>query len=334
MGESNVVGSIAIYDDEFNYASHMADFMRQNTEIPYEISLYSDRERLLSAQAPEHTILLIIAEAAYTGEIVSAGYPQVLVLQESDRMPDPSGPPHISKYQSMDAIAGTILAMCLQEDSASPARLRHGGPMHVLAFYTPLHRTLQTTTALTAGQMLSRHCKTMYMNYESYSGLRMRMNRTFRGSLTELVYYNDCARDRMPARLSMMTENIGGLLVVPPAASYMELQSISAQQWLSLLASIEQTTDTEYLILDLSEIDGLFDVLHRSSRIVTIIRSDPISEAQMADYEALLRREGREDILTETLRLQLPVFSCLPADITNLSHGPLAEFIAPMIGEM
>lgn len=131
-----------------------------------------------------------------------------------------------------------------------------------------------------------------------------------------------------------MTENVGGLLVVPPAGSYKELQSVGAQQWLSLLSSIEQMTDTEYLILDLSEVDGLFEILRHSSKVVTITRSDPISEAKMADYEALVRREGCEDILTNTMRLQLPVFNRLPADMTNLTHGPLAEFIGPVVGEM
>lgn len=131
-----------------------------------------------------------------------------------------------------------------------------------------------------------------------------------------------------------MTENVGGLLVVPPAGSYRELQSINAAQWTALLSSIEQMTDTEYLILDLTEVDGLFDILRHSSRIVTITRSDPISEAKIADYEGLVRREGCEDILTATMRLQLPVFNRLPADITNLTHGPLAEFIGPMIGEL
>lgn len=334
MGEYQGAGSIAIYDDEFSYAGHMADYIRQNTEIPYEIALYSDRERLLSLQVPERTILLVIAESEYTADVVEAGYPQVLILQESDRMPDAAGPACVSKYQSMDAIADAILSMCLREDPASPAHLRHCGPMHIIAFYTPLRRALQTTTALTAGQILARHCRTMYLNYEYYSGLRARLGRTFRGSLSELVYYNDCARDKLPSRLSMMTENVGGLLVVPPAGSYQELQSVSMAQWIALLTSIEQMTDTEYLILDLSEVDGLFDILRHSSRIVTITRTDPVSEAKMADYEALVRREGCEDILTSTMRLQLPVFNRLPADMTNLAHGPLAEFIGPMIGNL
>lgn len=334
MGEYETSASIAIYDDEFSYAGHMSDYLRQNTEIPYEIALYSDRARLLSMQDPGRTILLVIAESAYTEEIAAAAYPQVLLLQESDRMPDPDGPLCISKYQSMDAIAETILSMCLQEDTESVARLRHCGPMHIISFYTPLRRALQTTTALTTGQMLAARCKTLYLNYEYYSGLRTRLGRSFRGSLPELVYYNDCAREKLPARLSMMTENVGGLQVVPPAGSYKELQSVSAQQWLSLLTTIEQMTDTEYLVLDLSEVDGLFEILRRSSKVVTITRGDAISEAKTADYEALVRRESCEDILTSTLRLRMPVFSKLPADITNLAHGPLAEFMTPFIGEL
>lgn len=249
-------------------------------------------------------------------------------------MPDAAGPTCISKYQSMDAIADAILSMCLQEDPASPAHLRHCGPMHIIAFYTPLRRTLQTTTALTVGQILARRCKTMYLNYEYYSGLRTRLGRTFRGTLSELVYYNDCARDKLPSRLSMMTENVGGLLVIPPAGSYQELQSVGKAQWIALLTSIEQMTDTEYLILDLTEVDGLFEILRHSSRIVTITRTDAISEAKMADYETLVKREGCEDILTSTMRLQLPVFNRLPADVTNLTHGPLAEFVEPMIGQL
>ncbi len=322
-----VMASIAICDDEFSYAGHLAEYLRNNTNIPYETQLYSSAERLLQMANPMGTMLLVIAESEYSEVVAAAGYRQILILQESDVYPDTGGVLCVSKYQSMETLSATILSLCMAEENPGPARLRHGAPMHIVGFYTPISRALQTTCALTLGEMLSENYKTLYLNLERYSGLASLLGRSFRGTLSELIYYNDCARDRFASRLSMMVENIGGLDVVPPMRSFKDLNEVSGEELLCLLESVERLTEYEYLILDLSEVNGLFELLRCCERVITVTRSDAVSEAKMAEYKMILRQSDAEDILTRTRQEELPLFAKLPADYLNLGHGPLAEYL-------
>ena len=69
--------------------------------------------------------------------------------------------------------------------------------MRIIGIYTPATRCLQTTFSITLGQMLARQRKTLYLNFEAYSGLGKMLNRQFQRDLSDLVYYLNCARDKL-----------------------------------------------------------------------------------------------------------------------------------------
>jgi type IV pilus assembly protein PilM len=77
------------------------------------------------------------------------------------------------------------------------------------------------------------------------------LDRSFRGTVSDLLYFNDCAREKLSGQLQYMTEKIGNLDFLPPMESYILLRAVRAEQWLELLQTIEKVTDYEYCILDL-----------------------------------------------------------------------------------
>ena len=154
------------------------------------------------------------------------------------------------------------------------------------------------------------------------------MDRSFRGSVSDLLYYNDCAREKLAGQLQFMTEKAGKLDFLPPMESFIQLRSIRQDQWLELFRSIEKVTEYEYCILDLSEqVDGIFEILRQCDLVFTITREDGFAEAKMRQYETLLKSTQYEDIFMKTRRCQLPVFRELPAGILLLTHGELAACV-------
>jgi len=61
--------------------------------------------------------------------------------------------------------------------------------MQIIGVYTPIGRCLQTTFSLTLGQMLAKHYKTLYLNFEIYSGFARMMSRNFNSDIADLMYY-------------------------------------------------------------------------------------------------------------------------------------------------
>ena len=174
------------------------------------------------------------------------------------------------------------------------------------------------------------------MNFENFSGLDILLNRHFRGSVSDLLYFNECAKEKLAGQLALMVEDIGGLSILPPMHSFMELQSIRADQWQALFRSIEQVTDYEWLILDLSESTaGLLDILRSCSEVITLTQPGcRISEAKMQGYRAILQEKGFQDVYARTRQWSLPKFHELPTDFALLTKGELAEQLRKLLREI
>ena len=327
-------GSIVICDGERNYAEHLMEYLRRKLTSNYEIELYTSAEKLLELCSPNDMVLLVISQREYRKEFEDAGFPGILVLNETgEYLGDTVA--SCSKYQSMDTIASLVRQMCAKEDAKSPGAIRHVGPIHILGVYTPVSRCLQTTFSLTMGQLLARKGRALYLNLESYSGLEYLLGKSFRGSAADLLYYNECAKEKLPAKLGAMVESIGGLDFIPPMKSFVELRAIRGKEWLDFFHSIEKVTEYEYLILDLSEqIDNLLLILRECEQVFTIVRDDPFSRAKIKEYEQMLQAYGCEDVAAKTHRWQFPVYEELPAVMENLTHGEMADFVRTLLQEL
>lgn len=326
--------TIVICDGERRYAERLMEYLRRQIPSNYDLELYTSADRMLSMCNPKDTLLLVIAEREYGPAVEAAGFSGILVLNETDQYLG-EDVVNLSKYQSIAAITSAVRQMCVMGDAAAPGSIRHAGPMHIIGVYTPITRCLQTTFSLTMGQILARKGKVLYLNFENYSGLDCMLGKTFHGTVADLLFFNDVAREKLAGQLQGMVENLGGMDFIPPMKSFIELRAIQGSQWLELFHTIEQVTEYEYLILDLSEqTDSLFLILRECEQIFTIVRDDAFSQAKMTGYEELLREGGCEDIATKTKRWQFPVFKELPAAMENLTHGEMADYVRKVLREV
>ncbi|MCI2049799.1 MAG: hypothetical protein LKJ76_08810 [Lachnospiraceae bacterium] len=327
---------IVICDSEADYAAHLSESLRDR-KVPYDIEVYYSAERLLhSCSRREDIVVLVIAESAYCEAVHDAGFPRVLILNESDRYLG-ADTCSISKYQSAETIAKAVMDACAEESgkrgNIQPSAVRHGPPMKIIGVYTPIARCLQTTVSLTAGQLLAAEHKTLYINFEPFSGLSAMLHRSFRENVSSLIYYNDCAREKIAGQIETMAESLNGLYFLPPITFFKDLQAIRRDQWLDLFHTIAQVTEFEYLILDLTEsTDGLLDILRECDEVITIVRpSCWVSEAKMMQYRDILKARGYEDIYARTRKWHFPVFRELPADPAMLTHSELAAEVKHLL---
>ncbi len=321
---------ILLCDGEPFYGERLAEYLQCHLPFAFDIELYSSREKLLEKGKWDKASLIIISEREYDKGAFETGACELLVLNETERYLGEVR--NVSKYQSMDSMLEVIRPLVLEDEQAVPGRMRHGHPMHLIGFYSPVSRCLQTTAALTFGQFLAGRHQVLYINFETYSGMEQLLGQRFHGSAADLLYYNECARDRLPAQLGLLTYRLGGLDYIPPMKSFLELRATEADKWVSLFRSIEQATEYEYVILDLSEsAEGLLDLLRSCERVFTIVREDPLSMAKIHAYEQLLQEMGYADVAVKTRRWQFCVFQELPAAMDNLTHGEMADYVRTLM---
>ena len=320
----------AVCDPEMVYVRRFCDYINKKETFPFEAAAYTSRETLEAFCQEEEVKVLLISEHIFELSLKEKIRGDVLILSDNETEEDEK----IYKYQSCESVLRKVMNVCTAEGSKEIPKPRRYGNLHMIGLYTPVHRCLQTGFAMTLGEILAKNHKTLYLNFESFSGFSRRIDREFMTDMSDLIYYVSNAREALFYKLKGMTGTFQNLDYIPPVFSCMDLARITLDQWLSMFQELEKHTEYEYVILDLSEhIQGLFDILRMCEKIFTLVREDDGAIAKLYHYEKLLERADYEDIMKKTRKYRLPFIRNLSFDVQELTYGELAEHARKLLKE-
>lgn len=308
------------------YSRKLFEYVFSEYGKDYEIVFFSD-EAAFSSFGQKDKIRLILAEEDFDTSEVAKGVVRVKLSEdESDKENS-----KVYKYMPVDKVMKDVMAIYAAGKTAESANCIFG-EKGIIGIYTPIKRSFQTTFAITLGQILARKKKTLYLNFESYSGFDVICRNLDRSDLMDLVYFSECDDKNFPLRVDSMKDTIGNLDFISPVKAYVKFASVGAKQWLKLLDNLTTKTDYEYIILDLSEqVNGLMDVLRRCSKIYTITDEDRMASAKIAQYTSMIKEFYYEDILLKTENIRIPKFKEIPAELEMLPYSELANYIKASI---
>lgn len=348
----------AICDTEEAYALRLSEYILDKVRLPYTLHLFTKVEELQRFTGQEEIAVLVIAESAFRmlrEEYVRQQVAQMFVLQENDipeecgmgstaRVGKDSGAAgkpaaveekmhYISKFQSPEKIV-EILTESITNLPDWKIGTAEYTDVKLIGIYTPVKRCLQTSFAITMGQILAREHKVLYFNFENYSGFGQMLKREFAMDMMDLMYYFRCDREKLALRLPAVMQNMNGLDYIPPMQSYAGRREVTGEEWLELCRCIAGIGQYEYIILDLDDsMDGLFDLLRCCYKIYTITKEDGFAVAKINQYEQILQFHEMEEIAEKTVKCRFPVFKDITADLNLMTHGELAGYVKAIIRE-
>ena len=319
---------LAIFDSEENYAYGLMEYFEEKPNLPFRIHVFTDDSKFRSYNHKDEIEGLLISEKAYRDDVEKYNIPHIIILSESGAVIN-NTLHHINKYQSCEEIYKSVLQYYTEHHDGAMTALRTSTKhMKVIGIYTPIGRCLQTTFAFTLGELLAKEHKTLYLNFERYSGLSQMLKKQFNSDISDLMYYFECAKEKLAYRVDSMVENMNGLDYIPPALVYQNLAGIKGEQWIELFMEMEKCTEYEYLILDLT--DGMLDLWHvlRFCDVVyTISRGDTLALGKIEQYEKTIENSEYSEILGKTRKCNFPIFQSLPQKFDELTKGELARFV-------
>lgn len=333
---------MALCDTEKEYAQLMTEFLKKDRELPWEIHTYTSVQELIKEEksVPE---LLVVSESAYR-EALEAGKDsqnmdrlrngealRTIVLSESGVMRW-ENVLYVDKYQQAEAVLGELLRIYTEIADTRLPKLKKTGSITFIGNYSPVRRSLQTSFALTMGQILAREHPTLYLNFEHYAGLGELRPEIQSSDLADLLYFLHGDGEKFRLRLQSICKRVGGLDYIPPMKSGQNLLTITEAEWLELFQRIEDMGEYEYVILDLSEsMQGLFEILRMCRVVFTITKEDRLARSKLLQYEQLLSLYEYEDVLAKTRRLKLPHIKRLPEELEQLTRGDLAALVNDLL---
>ena len=326
----------AICDMEEAYALRLMEYMLEKVRLPYTMHLFTRVEELQKFAKQEKIEILLIAESALRmlrEEYVRQQVTQIFVLQEDDTSKR-EDMPCISKFLSPHKIVETLSEAITDLSDWNFEETIADTEVRLIGTYSPVKRCLQTTFAVTLGQILAKEHRTLYINFENYSGLGQMLKREFSMDMMDLMYYYRCSRDKLPMRIPSVIQNINGLDYIPPIQSYAGLREANGREWLELCEYIAGIGQYEYIILDLDDgIEGLFDLLRKCHKIYTITKEDSFAVAKLNQYEQILKFNELEEIAEKTVKCRFPIFKEIPVSLELMTHGELAGYVKAIVRE-
>ena len=322
--------SIWICDSDSMYLNMLHGYLKERIGLPLDFAEFTDVKYLKEKPENEEVLLLIISEEYYL-QTDREAYANILVLSESSGRfqndEDEGSVYSISRYSKATDILDAVLSVMSESKQMKELCLTRELAVHVIGFYSPLGRCLQTATALAMGELLAEKEKTLYLNFAPFPEERL-VNLGHGENLADLVYYYGCDPESLTPKLFRAVADVGGLKVIPPAPSYMQIADVGEIEWMSFIREICKVSDCKYLILDLSEaLPCLFELLGICEQIYTICGHDKYDEAKIISYQKYLSVRNQTKLAEKTVFMKLPHDMNVFCRLSELSSSELGEFL-------
>ncbi len=306
---------LVLCDIDETYLGRLYEFLRENLKLSFEIISFTTVELLLNYVKDNSPSLLVISESAIAeikNKKISENIKNILVLDEEagfcedEEVYGTLNIGHTSKYQAASAIVDNIVDFCVKRaddfDGVSTKFANDSGK--VLGFFTPISKCGQTSLALSVGRELSEKGRTIFLSFESFSSLPKLLELREDGNISDLIYYSESDENKFCLYLEKIKNQVGQLDVIAPAKTAMQVKEISFECLKRLIDMLVHKAGYEYIVLDLTEYpEGLFDILRLCNKIFSIVGSEDGDQYKFDSYEDVLRENGYEDIIAETVKI-------------------------------
>ena len=326
-----------IYDTDTLYATRLEHFLTERERNYFEFLSFSDRsvlEKECGIEGKYRPEILLVSESSFYEELSEIGAKHIFILNETglNRI---SRFANFSKYQSAGVLFQQILLEYAEREQDFIPRFCGNKNAKIIGVYTPLTRCLQTGFSFSLAQSLGKKGRTLYMNFEQYSGFSKLFQKGYIKDLSDLVYYFSYSKDKFLYWLEGVVEHFGNIDYVPPVLTAVSLLEISETVWMEMLDMISKDTEYDYIVLDLSDsVQGIFQILDFCHIVYTITRDDVISNAKLSQFSQVLE-EKRFSLLKEKIKyLRFPAFSIGNNGFEEMLHGDLQEYTDRLVEEI
>ncbi|MBR4759042.1 MAG: hypothetical protein IK078_02700, partial [Lachnospiraceae bacterium] len=287
---------------------------------------FDDIEKMMTAFSRESCRLVVI------GQVNLTSYHTEKILENSSiiYLTEDKSADGIFKYQPVNHIIAQLMEKMLEAGvlSENGNGFRNASKqVRLIGLYSPARSLLQSSIAITMGQVLAKEENVLYLNLEPCSGMEYLLQREFSRDLADLLFYMTGHETEFIWRLKAMVERVGDIDMIPPVVSFPDIEEMDPDIIKRMLKKIMLETDYSVIIIDLSEVSGLLGILELCDEIICPYQEDGLAKAKVDQYERILSMLHLQEIEKKTKRCVLPTFSKLPREVSSLSKSELAEYI-------
>ena len=322
--------TMVIYDADATYAARLQQFLAKKEGNYFQVFSFSKEEDLLVACKGDNGLtpeILLVGESSICDKLKELCVKHIFILNETGlkKFPDYV---NLNKYQSANVLFQQILLEYAKEKEEAIPRFYGNQRAKLVGVYTPVSGCYQTGFSLALARVLGKKGRTLYINFEQYSGFSKLFQRGYLKDLSDLVYFFTYSKDKFLYWLEGVVERFGNMEYIPPVITAASLAEVSADVWCNLLEFLCNEAGYDYIVLDLSDsVQGIFQVLDMCHIIYSVTKDDPVSSAKLSQFREILKCRQYETLQEKIQYLKLPRFGLKEHVFEDITQGDLYDYI-------
>ena len=201
---------LVLYDREEEYARLFSEYLKRQKELPWQIHTYTRAEELLAGEKSGEVTMLVVAESSCEEALNTLQPTCQAILNESGTLRFHQFP-NINKYQEAGQVWKELLALYVETTGIRIRLLCAEYKTRFIGMYSPVHRCLQSTFALSFAQLMAEKHPTLYLNFEHYVGIIELLPERQDRDLADLLYFLAGDEGKFPLRMQTVIQRKGNL---------------------------------------------------------------------------------------------------------------------------
>ncbi len=286
-------GSMVILDSDREYGRRLGEYFNSCDWMTFQAEVFSDAEMMEAHIQKWKPELLLVNETLVKAEYQK--YP-LLVLNETLMVAEMDSP-QIYKYQNGREIGREVMSWYAtqKKQPVMPIRAKQ---LRIFGFYSIDGKREKAVLAWETGKYLAREKRTLFISLEPYSGMETFLGSFPKENLSDLFFFMRQNQGNTGMRLQGMVETAGNLDFLPPSPAWEDIQDITAAEWRSFMKEIENSTDYENLVLEISEVSADFALwLQLCDKIFMPVSDGAYGKARFKELQDFLNLRTEKNLL-------------------------------------
>ncbi len=289
MGEK-ICGIIG--DDE-TYLRRLMGAMNSYENFAFRIQIYTDIEALYK-YLENHSMDILVADKRM--EIAKKGMQAIgrVIWLTDEPGDDENG---IYKYQAVGQVINRIIALS--------GNLCAGGSVRFIGVYSPVCGCGKTCLSLALAKFYGKNKKTLYMNFEQFSGLIRELPPNSQ-DLSDVAYMYRSGEQALLQCLDSAIIRGEFFDYIAPVECVSDIEFITTSQWLDMVSFIGNSQGYDIVVIDGGNaIKEPWQLVQLCSLIYMPQRQDLMAKNKVRAFEKYLIAIGKEALLERVVAVEL-----------------------------
>ena len=297
---------VAMYEREEAYAKNLAEYVNRKENIPFEVQVFSEPDKL-SAYLKGHTPqMLLLSEGSGLdeyGELSEQAERVMYLTEHKDQVQED----HIYKYQPTDQILNQLMLQIDGKNQRDSPILQ--SDCAIYGVYSPIGRCGKTTFSLLLSELLSKRRSVLYIGFDELSfwdsdgdGLEEQAEK---GTLSDAYFYAE--RNALKEKMSTLVSHWHGVDLLTGLNCPEDLCAISAKEWVEFVQEIGRQSGYSVIVIDMGTKLWLADAMFPlCCQIFMPVLPERLARDKQKHFKEWMEKNGKVESLNRLQMVELP----------------------------